>query len=121
MRKILLALLLVCLFCPVIYAQPIERVQIEPLVGGVSFNTITFAARSVTGWVTAPSVEMVGRKEVMIRNTSSTDNVYLTGVSGSTVTGTLQAGEHVTFKAASSLHVYVSSNTVATVEVWEIR
>lgn len=97
----------------------IQKVEIYPLSGGVSFNTVTTS--SVLGWVTASSI--IGRKEVMIINTSTANNIYLTGVSGSTAYGTLYPREKATFKASSSLNIYVSSNSVTphSVEVWEIR
>lgn len=120
MKKLILTCL-ICLVCSISYAQPIQRVEISPLNGGVSFNTITFADRSITGWVTANSTAMVGRKEVLILNTSSTDNLYVTGVSGSTAIGTIYPRESVTFGASSSLNIFVSSNTVLECQVWEIR
>ena len=122
MRNSIRGSLLILLFCGNCFAADasIQKVEVSPLSGGVSFNTITFADRSITGWVTAPSVEMIGRKEVMIVNVSI-NSVYLTGVSGSTAIGTLKEGEGVTFKAASNLHIYISSNSVAIAEVWEIR
>jgi len=96
----------------------IQKVEVSPLTGGVSFNTVTFGY--YTGWVTCPTVEMIGRKELLITNTSSTNNLYLTGVSGSTVTGTLKPLDSVTFKSSSSLHIYASGSSVI-MECWEIR
>lgn len=122
MKKIILA----CLFLLVTtfaFAEPsiIQRVQIEPLSSGVSFNTITFMSGGYTGWVTAPSVEMRGRKRLTILNNASSGNVYLTGVSGSSAVGTLGAGKVASFGAASDLRIYVSSSAVTTVDIWEIR
>jgi len=113
----LLTLLLTLLFLCEAYAADvsIQKVEISPLTGGVSFNTITLG----TGWVTASTI--IGRKEVCILNTSSSNNVYVTGVSGSTATGTIYPRESVTFKAGSNLRIYVSANTTTLIEVWEIR
>ena len=99
----------------------IQKVEIAPLTGGVSFNTIVFADRSITGWVTAPSVSMIGRKRLLIQNNSSSNNIYLTGVSGSTAVGTLGSGKVASFAVSAGLNVYVSTNTVETVDIWEIR
>jgi len=99
----------------------VQKVEAAPLKGGISFNTITFYGGGIIGWVTASSV--IGRKEVTIINTSTTENLYLTDVTGSSVTGTLGPKEEVTFKAAYSLDIFVSSNSVSTheVEFWEIK
>ena len=114
------SLLVLLLICNNAFADvSIQKVELAPLTGGVSFNTITFADRSITGWVTASSV--IGRKEIMIINTSTNNSVFITGVSGSTATGTIFPRESVTFKASSNLNIYVSSNSVAVVEIWEIR
>ncbi len=122
MKKLIL-IISIFLITSISYAQPIERVQIEPLSGGISFNTVEFEAHGTNwgSWITAPTVEMVGRKEILIKNVSSDTIVYLTGVSGSTVKGTLEHGEVAKFKVSSTLHIYVSANTVSQVEVWEIR
>lgn len=118
MRYILTILLL--LFCSDVFAQSVvDRVTLEPLSGGISFNTITFGERSTTGWVTANTVK--GRKEIMIINTSTTGNLYVTGVSGSTAIGTIFPREDATFLVSSSLNIYVSANTVLSCEVWEVR
>lgn len=120
MRTRICGNLLILLFlCSNVFADAsIQKVEIAPLTGGVSFNTVTFGY--YTGWVTCPSVEMIGRKELIIINTSTANNLYLTGVSGSTVTGTLGPKEYVTFKSASNLHIYASGSSV-TMECWEIR
>lgn len=122
MRKVLLTILLI-FTCSISFAQTtnVQRVLIEPLSSGISFNTITFAARGATGWVTAPTVAMYGRKRVIIQNNSSSDNIYLTGVSGSTAYGTLGFGKVASFGAANMLHIYVSANTACSCDVWEIR
>ena len=104
MKKYIISLILLFLCSNCFGADvSIQKVEIYPLSGGVSFNTITFADKSITGWVTAPSVEMIGRKEIEILNTSSTDNLFITGVSGSTTVGTIYPRESRTFKAASNL------------------
>ena len=118
MKKLLLVFIVLCLASTCHAQSVIQKVQIEPLSGGVSFNTITFGYN--TGWVTCASVEMRGRKEVSILNTSTTTNVYLTGESGNTVTGIIYPREMVTFKASASLHIYASASSV-TIQVWEIR
>lgn len=86
-----------------------QKVEIAPLTGGVSFNTVTTLYKS---WVTAPTVEMIGRKELMILNKSITANLYLTGVSGGTATWILYPRESMDFKVSSSLHIYASGDTV---------
>lgn len=96
----------------------IQKVEISPLSSGISFSTVTF--NYFDKWVTAPTVEMIGRKEILILNTSTTNNLYLTGVSGSTATGVVYPRECVTFKAASNLHIYTSASSVI-MQVWEIR
>lgn len=123
MKKIVLVIAFISFLCGITFAADvsIQKVEIAPLSGGVSFNTITFADLSATGWVTAPTVEMTGRKTVTIINTDATNSIYLTGVSGSTAVGTLKAGQVATFGASSGLHIYVSSNTVTSCNVWEIR
>ena len=122
MKKYIISLILLFLCSNCFGADvSIQKVEIAPLTGGVSFNSITFIDDGYTGWVTAPSVEMIGRKEIEILNTSSTDNLFITGVSGSTTVGTIYPRESVTFKASSSLTIYVSANSVLTCEVWEIR
>lgn len=104
--------------CGVSFADnPIQQVGIAPLTGGISFNTVTFGY--YTGWVTASSV-VIGRKEVLILNTSTTNELFLTGVSGSTATGVLYPRESVTFKAASNLNIYISGSSVIA-QIWEIR
>lgn len=119
MRKIII-LLSFLLLCNIAYADMslIQKVEITPLEGGISFNTVTFAPRSITGWVTANSV--YSRKSLMILNTSTSDNVFVTGVSGSTATGTVYPRERAIFGAASSLNIYVSANTALSIEIWEI-
>src|SRR3990167_10115252 len=113
MRNYICGSLLIFCLCGNVFADvSIQKVEIAPLTGGISFNSITFADRSITGWVTASSV--IGRKEILILNTSTTDNLYVTGVSGSTITGTIYSRESVNFKASSSLNLYVSANTVLT-------
>lgn len=123
MRTYLLGSLLAVLVVMSAFAQDIsiQKVSEEPLSGGVSFNTITFDPWSITGWVTAPSVEMRGRHGLEILNTSTTDNVWLTGVSGSTARGVLYPRERMYINAASNNHIYVSANTVVTVQVCETR
>jgi hypothetical protein len=121
MRKINSILFCLLFVSGIAIAQPIEKVVIEPLSGGISFNSITFANYGRTGWVTCPSVEMKGRKEIVITNTSEDDNLYLTGVSGSTATGTLYPRDRVNFSASSNMHIYASANSVLVMEVWEIR
>ena len=121
MRKYILGLIILLLCSNAFADATIQKVEVSPLTGGVSFNSITFADRSITGWVTAPSVELIGRKELLIINTSTSNSVFLTGVSGSSAVGTLKAGESITFKAASNLHIFVSANTVVKVETIEIR
>lgn len=120
MRKFI-SFIFVLLFCTNAFATDfsIQKIEFTPLTGGVSFNTVTTS--SVIGWVTASSV--IGRKEVLILNNSTTDNIYLTGVSGSTATGTVFPRETATFKAGSGLRIYVSANTATptSFEVWEIR
>ena len=118
MKKVILTILFL-FFVGIAYADAsIQKVEIYPLSGGVSFNTVSLDTFS---WVTAPSVEMIGRKEIMIINPSTTVDLYLTGVSGSTATGIIYPRESATFKAASNLHIYVSASSVTTFSVWEIR
>ena len=115
------SLLVLLLLCGNAFADAsIQKVEVAPLTGGVSFNVVTFSSVINVGWVTAPTTEMVGRKKVIIINDSA-NSVYLTGVSGSNVSGTLVAGRTVSFAASSSLHVYISANTTSTIQVWEIR
>jgi hypothetical protein len=122
-RAYLLGSLLAVLVVTGAFAQDvsIQRVSEEPLSGGVSFSTITFDPRSITGWVTAPSIEMKGRHGLEILNTSITDNIWLTGVSGSTARGVLYPRERMYINAASNNHIYVSANTAVTVQICETR
>ena len=118
--RLSLICLLLGLISDITFADSIiQPVVMSPLTGGVSFNTIVIS--SSTGYVTASSV--IGRKEVLIVNTSTTENIYLTGVTGSTAKGTLFPRESATFGASSSLNIYVYSTTAtpSTVEIWEIR
>ena len=118
--------LLICQLC---FAEPslIQRIQIEPLESGISFNTIELSY--AIGWVTAPTVEMVGRKEMLIMNTSTVDNIYISDISGSSVIlcGTIYPRQMAKFKISSDLHLYISASSVVNVlniinaEVWEIR
>jgi hypothetical protein len=105
-----------CLVCPISHAEPIQKVSIEPASGGVSFNSVAFGYTD--GWLECGP--MIGRKEMIIINNSTLNNLYLTGVSGSTAAGVLGPKETVLFKAASSLHIYASGSSV-TMSVWEIR
>jgi hypothetical protein len=120
-----ISLLLLLVFASNCYAvdASIQKIEVYPLSGGVSINTISFINHGYTGWVTAPSIEMKGRKELNIFNPSDYYNLYLTDVSGSSATRvrTLTPGNSITFKVSSSVHIYVSSNTVNTCEVTEIR
>ena len=122
MRTFICGNLLILFLCGIAFADnPIQKIEVAPLTGGISFNTITFTNNhGYTGWITANSV--IGRKEVLIHNTSTTENIYVSGISGSTAIGTIYPRESVTFKAASSLNIYVSSSTTTlSVQVWEIR
>lgn len=94
----------------------IQKVEIAPLTSGISFNTV-----QVTSWVTCPTVEMIGRKEMSILNTSSTNPIFITGVSGSTASRIVYPREEVFFKAGSNLHIYASADTVTLIQVTEIR
>ena len=119
MKQLIFIILLVLLLCgnAFAYDATIQKIEIAPLNSGISFNTV-----SVTpGWVTAPTVEMVGRKRVLIQNNSTTTSISLTGVSGSTAVGTLGAGKVASFGAASNLHIYMSATVATSVDVWEIR
>jgi len=118
MRNYICGSLLALLICGSAYAADvsIQKVEMAPLTGGVSFNTV-----NVTSWVTCPSVEMIGRKELSILNTSTTGNIYLTGVSGSTASSIVYPRETITFKASSNLHIYASADTVTQIKVTEIR
>lgn len=96
----------------------IQKVEIAPLSSGISFNTVVVG----TGWVTAPTTEMIGRKSLNIYNPSETYNIYISGTSSSTTTIRTIAPQHsMTFGSASSLHIYVSANTVTTFQTSEIR
>jgi len=120
MRNYLLGSLLILFLCGNAFAADVSigKVQIEPLSGGVSFNTVyaTWGASTIV-----PASSMKNRKEIMILNTSETEDVYITGISGSTATGTLFPRESVTFKASSSMNFYVSASTTVMCEIWEIR
>jgi hypothetical protein len=111
--------LLILLLCGNLFAADysIQKVEIAPLSSGISFNSVTTLYKD---WITAPSVELVGRKEILILNTSTSENLYLTGVSGSSATGIVYPRESATFKAASNLHIYASGNSVL-FQTWEIR
>ena len=119
------SLLILFLLCSNAFADSsVQKIEVTPLTGGVSFNIVTFETVISRGWTTCPTVEMVGRKRVVIINNSVND-VYLSGLSDSTVSaiasGTLVAGRTASFAASSNLHIYASANTVSTIEVWEIR
>lgn len=117
MRNYICGSLLALLICGNVFAADIsiQKVEISPLSGGISFNTVA----SNPGWTLATF--MTGRKEVLLTNTSTTTDIYLTGVSGSSVTGTLYPRESITIKASSSMNIYVKSSAPTSVEVWEIR
>lgn len=120
MKNIILCILFLLLFVALAFADNTNVQQIEflPLSTSISFSTVSLRG---TGWVTAPTVELRGRKEILINNIDDTNAIYVSGVSGSTIYGTIDAGQSVTFKASSDLHIYLSSNTVTTCEVWEIK
>lgn len=118
MRTYICGSLLILFLCGVSFADnPIQKVEVAPLTGGISFNTVTLG----TWWTTCPTVEMIGRVEISILNTSTVGNIYLTGVSGSTASRIVYPREEIFFKAASSLHIYASADTVTQIKVTEIR
>ena len=119
MKKIIFLLLF--FLCGNTFADDIsiKKVEISPLTGGISFNTVITS--SVLGWVTANSVR--GRKEIVIINTSTTENAYLAGVSGSSAIGTILPQANATFKVGSNLNIFVSANSAVpiSIEIWEVR
>ena len=124
MRNYICGSLLILFLCGNAFADAsIQKVEIAPLTGGVSFSTVEFAPNGINwnSWVTCPSVEMIGRKRLILQNTSNTVTIYLTGVSGSTARGTIAPNQSVSFACSSNLHIYASSNSVTSLEVWEIR
>lgn len=120
MRNCILGSLLVLSLCSNAFAGDvsISKVQIEPLSGGVSFNTVYATWGASTP---APEFPMKSRKEILITNMSTTENVYITGVSGSTAYGTIFPMQTVSFKTSSAVDLYVSADTVVPCEIWEIR
>ena len=108
----------------------VQSVEIAPLSDSISFSTVALDGAT---WVTAPTVELRGRKEINILNTSTTDSIYLyastltsnTVMINPSVTNIisrrLYSQDNVTFKASSDLHIYLSSNTVTTAEITEIK
>lgn len=94
----------------------IQSVRIEPFEEDVSFSTVELYG---SGWVTMPSVELRGRLEIAIQNTDSSDEVYISKVSGSTAGRywTIYPRGYIKFKATrgdkegSGIHFYASANT----------
>lgn len=127
---------LIILFFFLFYALPVfaidpQPIQIEPLSGVITFSTVTLDG---TNWTTAPTVELRGRKEINILNTSSTENIFLYGANITSnsvmidptektiISRRLFPQDNVTFKVSSSLHIYISSNTSEiVVEITEIK
>jgi len=114
-----LLLCLIILFGSTAYADidPQTSVRIEPLRRGISFSTVQVG----TAWTTAPSVAMRGRMEVSIFNDSSSEIVFLADSSGATVSRWLYPRQEVTLKLSSAVNLYVSSDTVTTVTITEIK
>ena len=114
MVKILLILLLLT---SIAYAEPITPVWEWPLSERVSSSTVVL---DTLYWVTAGTVQ--GRKEITILNTSSSANVFLSGVSENTVSSyTLYPRQSVTLRISSELPIYVSANSVVTLNIIEIK
>ena len=114
-KKLLFILLLfVCLKAE---AEPLTYVLFEPLHDRISTSTVTVN----DSWSTAPTVAMRGRKEIIILNTSSSDNGYVSGQSPNTVWFTLYPRQWIRIKAGSDLHVFVTANTAVTFDIMEIR
>jgi len=125
--KFLIGLLILFLATPAFaatqaYSTNIQKVEIAPLEQEVSMSTVELVG---TSWVTCPTVEMVGRKELVILNTSSTEDVYLSSVSPSSVYNVgrywrLFPRQDITFKIGrgvsqnTGMHIYVSSNSITT-------
>ena len=133
MRRFLILAGFLILLCNPLFADeyPIQEVLIAPLTDSVSFSTVSLDG---TSWTTAPTVELRGRKSINILNTSTTDNIFLWSSSetpntvtmnpntvSTLITRRLYPKQDITFRTSSDIHFYVSSNTVITVEVTEIR
>lgn len=100
----------------------IQKVEIAPLIEEISASTVTLSADDE--WVTG-STALVGRKEIVFLNTSTSGNFYISGASDSTVWPagryfTVYPRQNVTIKASSDLPIYVSGNSV-TVEILQIK
>ena len=130
--KKLIIIGLILFFASSVFADnpTVQPVEISPLSDTISFSTVTLDAAN---WVTAPTVELRGRKEINILNTSTTDNIYLyasnitdnTVMINPTVTNVisrrLYPQDNVTYKVSSDIHIYLSSNTVIIAEITEIK
>lgn len=85
----------------------------------VSMSTVTLNG---TAWATLPASALPGRYELSILNTSSTESVYLSNVSGSATYMTLYPRQRVTLGIASYIDIYATSNTAGVkVEMIEVR
>ena len=97
----------------------IQSVHIEPLTKGVSAS---FVELDGTSWVTVSSVELRGRKEVLMVNRSTHATIYLSGVSINTVSVyPLYPRQWIKLKISSDLPLYASSNTATSFSTIEIK
>ena len=101
-------------------ASDIQSVQIEPLTTEISTSTVTLTGRD---WETASTSVLRGRKELVILNTSASENIYLSGTSGNSVTVCyiLYPRQSVTIKASFDLNVYVTGSSGVIFKTIEIK
>ena len=120
MKKIYLAILCLLFSVNAFAAQPATRIVIEPLQD-ISFNTVVVG----TSFVTC-NTGLINRKEINIFNTSSVEKVYL-GTSATPNTASITSTrwlfprQSITLALNTNVNIYASCDTVAIVNIVEIR
>lgn len=99
--------------------EPVTEISLAPLHGEISISFVTL--NTATSWTTAPTSALRGRREINIYNPSDTVEIYLSGVSPSSVYRTLSPKQDATFKASSELHIFMKSTGTVCVEITEIK
>ena len=120
MKKIILTTILTLALAGSAFAAPVQNVIEWPLSTGISMSTVT----TNDSWTTAPTVALVGRKEVCILNTSTTDTIgYISGTTYNTADTwfTIYPKQAVSVRASYDLDIFVSSDTAVTWQVFEIK
>lgn len=128
MRKLLFINLFVFLvlfsvwFCCLAFGADvsIQKVEVVPCEMDISTSTVSLN----DNYSTCPSVAMVGRKEVVILNASTTTNAYIGHNTDSTAMlswFTLYPKQAITIRAKSDLSIYATANSAVTLNILEIK